>query len=498
MMKNFRWPFISILTAFLLIEILSFAAWLNPAINQLAVIILVIATLIISLSNLEYGVLILLGELFIGSMGHLFNMPIGDYQVPVRIALWLVVMAVFAIQFLSQIWKFKSASPYWQSLRNFPGRKIFNWLFLFIFIGLVNGLTRHHNLSILSADFNAWLYFLSILPLIAVYGDRDAEKMARLKMIFLASAIWLSLKTLFLVFIFAHNYGLAPDIYNWLRQTLVGEMTPTVTGWPRVFIQGQIFSAIAFILVLWRQASGDKLSKFWQRQNLFSLILGALFLSSVLLSFSRSFWVGLAAAILFSFILIWRHDNFKKMLAALFWTLAAGICSVVMIYLVVAFPYWQFKTADFGTSFLARADSGNDAALTSRWSLWPALIEGIKQEPILGQGFGSTITYTSSDPRVLQNNPTGTYTTYAFEWGYLGLWLKIGLLGLLVYVLFLWQLISASLKIAWKTKDYLFFSLPVGIVFLAATNAFTPYLNHPLGIGYLVLCSCLIWPNRVY
>jgi O-antigen ligase len=125
-------------------------------------------------------------------------------------------------------------------------------------------------------------------------------------------------------------------------------------------------------------------------------------------------------------------------------------------------------------------------------------MRAIEQEPFFGQGFGSTVTYFSSDPRVLLTNAGGTYTTYAFEWGYLSLWLKIGLLGTLVYLLFLWQLVRDSLKIASQNKNYIFFALPAGIIFLAVTNAFTPYLNHPLGIGFLVLSSCLIWPNRVY
>jgi O-antigen ligase len=169
-----------------------------------------------------------------------------------------------------------------------------------------------------------------------------------------------------------------------------------------------------------------------------------------------------------------------------------------MIYLVVAFPYWQTQSADFSSSFLARADSGNDAAVASRWSLLPVLLKEIVREPFFGQGFGSTVTYHSQDPRVLQSNPGGSYTTYAFEWGYLSLWLKLGLLGLGAYLLFLWQLTADSWKIGCRTKNYIFLALPAGIIFLAVTNAFTPYLNHPLGIGFLVLSSCLIWPDKVY
>jgi len=147
---------------------------------------------------------------------------------------------------------------------------------------------------------------------------------------------------------------------------------------------------------------------------------------------------------------------------------------------------------------LARTNNNNDAAVASRWSLLPVLMKTISREPLLGQGFGSTITYFSQDPRVLQNNPGGEYTTYAFEWGYLSMWLKIGFIGLLVYLLFLLKLIKDSLRLALKTNNYLFFALPAGVLFLVFTNIFTPYLNHPLGIGFIIISSCLIWLNRVY
>jgi hypothetical protein len=498
MQKKFSSQLIILLLAILALEALSFTAFFAPIVGQLAFIVLVLATLIASCFDLEYGLLIVSGELFIGSMGHLFMLPLGSYELPIRIALWAVVMIVFSCRFIGQLLKSRGSSAYWQSLKNFRGRRTLGWLFIFIIIGLMNGIARQHGLTLIFSDFNAWLYFLLIFPAIVVYGRLDLAAVDRLKLVFSAGAIWLSLKTLFLVFIFTHNYGLSADIYNWLRQTLVGEMTPTITGWPRVFIQGQIFSAIAFCLVFWRQMASEPIQKFWSRSNFGQLILAALFLSSVLLSFSRSFWVGLLSALACSLILLWRLAGFKKMLAAVGWTILAGIFSFIMIYLVVAFPYWQTQSADFSSSFLARADSGNDAAVASRWSLLPVLLKEIVREPFFGQGFGSTVTYHSQDPRVLQSNPGGSYTTYAFEWGYLSLWLKLGLLGLGAYLLFLWQLTADSWKIGCRTKNYIFLALPAGIIFLAVTNAFTPYLNHPLGIGFLVLSSCLIWPDKVY
>jgi O-antigen ligase len=407
-------------------------------------------------------------------------------------------MSVFTGKLLWQSFSPNSPRPYWSNIKKFPAWQAFGLLAAFVIIALINGFWRGHSLSLIFSDFNAWLYFFLVGPIIAIYGDSDKKKISRLQDIFLAGAIWLSLKTLILLFIFTHNYSFASDIYLWLRKTLVGEMTPTKTGWPRIFIQGQIFSAIAFFLIFWLNQTGFKIKEFFCRQNLARLSGAALFLSSVLISFSRSFWVALIGVALVSLLLIWRLASFKKMLLSALWLIISGIFSFALIYLVVAFPYWHTPASDFSSNFLERVSNSNEAALASRWSLLPVLFQKIMKEPWLGQGYGATVTYFSRDPRILENNPSGEYTTYAFEWGYLDLWLKLGLLGLAAYLFLLFKLLVAGAALAYQENNYLFFGLSAGVLFLIITNFFTPYLNHPLGIGFLLLSSCFIWANKVY
>jgi len=487
-----------IIISLFIIEVLSFSAIFSTLAAYIIFAILVLATFIISIYNLEYGLLIVLGELFVGSMGHLFFISLGSYNLSIRVALWLVIMLVFVGKFIRQLIIKKQASPYLLSLKNFSAWKILSILGFFILVGVLNGLGHHNNFSLILLDFNAWPYFLLIFPAIVIYDSYGSELINRLKIVFLASTIFLSLETLFLLFIFTHASAIGPDIYLWLRKTIVGEITPTTTGWPRIFIQGQSFLAIGFFILFWRQIINFKFKEFFSKINLGILIISGGFLSALLLSFSRSFWVALIGVLVFSFILIWYKFGFKKILIISVWLLSVLFISLSLIYLTAAWPYWHAQPSNFGQSLLARTNNNNDAAVASRWSLLPVLMKTISREPLLGQGFGSTITYFSQDPRVLQNNPGGEYTTYAFEWGYLSMWLKIGFIGLLVYLLFLLKLIKDSLRLALKTNNYLFFALPAGVLFLVFTNIFTPYLNHPLGIGFIIISSCLIWLNRVY
>jgi O-antigen ligase len=130
----------------------------------------------------------------------------------------------------------------------------------------------------------------------------------------------------------------------------------------------------------------------------------------------------------------------------------------------------------------------SEAAVRSRWDLLPPLGKAIVKHPIIGSGFGTTVTYKSSDPRAVQLSPDGQFTTYAFEWGYLDILLKIGLAGLVVYLLLIVKIWRSGWR-SGRSGDFMPLGLLLGISALLATNFFSPYLNHPLGIGYILLCN---------
>lgn len=164
--------------------------------------------------------------------------------------------------------------------------------------------------------------------------------------------------------------------------------------------------------------------------------------------------------------------------------------SLILIIAVIKFPlpraYGGFSAPDL---LQQRATAlANEAGAASRWQLLPVLWQKIKTAPVLGRGFGATVTYKSSDPRVLAASPGGLYTTFAFEWGWLDVWLKLGLFGLLAYLALFIKLIKDGLKI----NSSLSLSLAVGLIILAAVNIFSPYVNHPLGIGYIILVAAFM------
>ena len=181
--------------------------------------------------------------------------------------------------------------------------------------------------------------------------------------------------------------------------------------------------------------------------------------------------------------------------------LLASVLSIGLIYGIVKFPYPE-PIGNFSANLISeRATSMNDAAGSSRWNLLPVLNEEIKKAPLQGRGFGATVTYITQDPRVLEQNPSGQYTTYAFEWGWHDIALKIGGLGLLVYVLLLGKIFVDGIALSRKSKvesrkSLIYIALLAGLVMIVVTSAFSPYLNHPLGIGYVVLTSVILMNKK--
>ncbi|KKS40010.1 MAG: hypothetical protein UV02_C0049G0001, partial [Candidatus Kuenenbacteria bacterium GW2011_GWA2_42_15] len=386
-----------------------------------------------------------------------------------------------------------------------------------------------------------------------------------------AALIWLILKTLILLYIFSHQFIWAlPELYRFVRDTRVGEITAFSGNFYRVFIQSQIYALLGFCILL--PISNKIKNPKLKIQNLFNSyhLLLIICLTTVIISFSRSFWVGLAAGLFFYFfITLFFKTKFLDIIKIFTKIILLGGLSAGFIFINIVFfsshAFWvglvlllylylfislflKFKMfniiklfikplaiigfsvgiifavinlppkisrANLGQLFLSRTTMV-EAAGSSRLNMLKPLLDAILRQPLIGSGFGATVTYKSADPRVTSATAggSGEFTTYAFEWAYLDLLLKIGLFGVFIYLLLIFKLLQAlwqrvklqtpnlELKIGSKFKipnsKFQIQSLSVGLfaalTALLAVNVFTPYLNHPLGIGFILIVS--VWLDR--
>ncbi len=247
-MLNFkpRYPYFFLGTLILLAELLSFTAYFLPGIQVYLLAASFLAAFLLSLSSLKLGLALVLVELVVGSKGHLFSADVFGFSFSLRLVIWAALMLaslIFIIRrgFLNSWRQFGSSYYFWLPLLA---------LSAFIILAFVQGLIRGHSLGNIFSDGNAWLFLSLIIPLLLVGGVREeGDRQVFLKIFFLAS-IFLSLKTLILLFIFSHNLNFMPDVYLWVRRSGVGEITAMGGGWQRIFIQSQIYALIAFFLTL--------------------------------------------------------------------------------------------------------------------------------------------------------------------------------------------------------------------------------------------------------
>ena len=267
-------------------------------------------------------------------------------------------------------------------------------------------------------------------------------------------------------------------------------------GFSRIFFQSHIYAVLGFFAML--PLVGDKLvyKKEALKENAKLLGLIASLVALIIISFSRSFWVGGAAALLIYFLglLFIFKEKIKYLFARSLVVVSIFLIAISIITLLVKIPMGGGKGGvDISSVLGERTTNLSESAVGSRWNLIKPLWQAIEVNPLIGSGFGKTVTYKTLDPRALETNLTNEYKTYAFEWGYLDIWLKLGLFGLLAYLVLIWKILADG----WKHKDdKLFLGSLFGIIALGIIHFFTPYLNHPLGIGYLILASVIYEKNR--
>ncbi len=474
--------FFRLLLLFFSIEIISFFTFSFPELRTVITVAFLIFFLIIALRNLSVALLILLAELIIGSQGYLLAVELGGFSLSLRVGMWLITMAVFFLDLL------RHSSDYFKRLQNKSNRYFIGGILVLILWGVVRGLSSGNDFANLFFDTNNWFYFFLALPLLRfskIYWHYVWQVIA-------AGTSWLFIKTTFLLYLFSHNFSFNQIIYKWIRDFRFGELTYVSGNFWRIFMQDQIFAllVVVFLFVyLWQK----KLTFANLQKNYDLIALLLLNTITVFISYSRSFWLGgvLSLLIWFFYILIRQRLRQVQFVRLFVFGFGLSALSLSFILAVINFPlpYVQPQLANVVAERIS-ATAGGEPAGGSRLALFGPLWQSIQSNWLLGKGLGATVTYFSRDPRIVSATAggSGIYTTYAFEWGWLDIWLKFGWGGLLLFIYLLLKIIFKG----WQKKG-VEQAASVALLALIFTHLTTPYLNHPLGIGVILLTQFLVF-----
>ena len=452
-----------------------------------------LGVLALTIWRLEYGLLAAFAELFANSHGHLVSTEVFGFDLSLREVIFLGVMLGWLVLLVTRKTKLQIKDN---------RILIFLPLFLAIVIGYAVGFAQNEAGKAFN-DGNGYFYLAYLFPILSVKWDLIKQR--QLLQVMAAAAIWVTALTLGLLYLFTHLSGEAlVSIYRFIRDTRTGELTRMSGVIFRIFLQAQ-FSAIIFALLI---APWLWLKEISKKTRIHLVFILALLISVALISLSRSFWVGLIVAAVPFIVLIISllKPTVKRFASSSGLAITSGIAATIILAVVTLFPipYRLGSLTDLTWLFSSRTSDLGDVAISSRWNLLPEMWEEIKTAPLLGSGFGEEVTFKTDDPRARSISPDGTWTTYAFEWGWLDLWLKMGLLGPLAFLWLFYGLLKgllrdevrlernpsevelSSTKVDKSRPAWLTIGLVSGLFMLYATHIFSPYLNHPLGLGFIL------------
>ncbi|MFW0837769.1 MAG: O-antigen ligase family protein [Candidatus Komeilibacteria bacterium] len=464
--NRLAWPSI------LLVEVASFWHFYQPSFAPYLWWLIIGLTFILSWRKLEYGLYIMWLELIIGSHGHALLWTINGFDLSIRMGIFIVILILGWWHF----WQQRS----WQSWQNRQPLIWYVWAIIFL-LAVVVGLMKF-GWQGSWFDWNGYLYWL-LVPIFTLTYSR--EFILNLWRLLLTGVNWLAIKTFLLLAVFAHQISWLDIslLYRWMRDLRLGEITYVSQNYYRIFMPSQIFAVVVWLGIVLLWLNKDQL-KYKFIDNWYIWLSAFAAVSVLLVSWSRSYWL---ATIIMTIVLIVYYAYQQKSFFLLY-KVSARVISISILAILLMF----FWTGSFnsGQAMAQRVTNLSEPAASTRIAQLGPLWQQIRQSPWLGNGFGQTVTYQSDDPRIRTSaNPDGWYTTAAFEWGYLDIWLKMGFWGLVFYLAIILLILYNKLKNSQNTglRTLVSKGLAWGLLAVLIINIFSPYLNHPLGIGLILI-----------
>jgi hypothetical protein len=466
--KTFWWTLLGTATLFCL----AIPAYAFPFFATILLIFFGCGVFCVSLWKLELGLFIAWAELIAFSHGHLVE----AHGISLRMVIFAAVLFAWGVLLIRQKVKPAFSHPIF-----FPCVG----LFVLVCVSFAQAFLLRGNFTTALSDGNAYFYLLYLLPILSVSWDSPHKR--QWLQVFAAASVWVSLLTLSIVFVFSHTpEWMLGQTYAFLRDTRLAEITKMTTAIFRTFLPSQIY-ALFFLLFLspffWLRSLS------WKDGLIFSSIQG-MAIATLLISLSRSYLVGLFVSIIIFFLalLLSRSVSRTNILPALGWHALSKALGFLFLAIALFLPvsYLHGQAGDWAAMFSSRASSVGDAAISSRWKLLDPMWQTIKEHPVLGSGFGKTVSFETDDPRAEAITGDRLWTTYAMEWGWLELWLKMGMLGPLVFLWIALTIVRGLVPLLAQPARWLAIGGLASLAMLYATHTFSPYLNHPLGIGFLL------------
>lgn len=402
---------------------------------------------------------VLITELLLGGAGHFLDL------------FGLSLRSVLTITFLV-LWIAHSMSS--SALRNrFKIKHHIYYIgfpfFFFCFIAFLRGALNGHNMLSVIQDAVPYMYFLLLYPAYHFFQEvRSQEYVTRLLLVFVFASAAFSLFTFFLFTTdgaFIHG-----EFYNWFRDVAAGKITDMGNGFFRIVLPEHLLHVPIILVISSLLMRDEKHHPMWRY-----LLFSALFV--LVLNFSRGFLLALAVGML---VLFWKHKVIEWAKETAF--AATLFLSTFFIIHILASGFSSTGLELLGLRATSLAAPTIEVSSATRMALVRPIMQKIEKEPILGHGFGASVTYTDPVTKELRS-------TTQFDWGYLEMWAELGFFGAGLYMILLFVVVFELIQKTRSLADYhdFYVGLLASVVAFLVMNITAPALFHVFGIISMVL-----------
>ncbi len=359
------------------------------------------------------------------------------------------------------------------------------WLLICAYIGYKLG----NNPSYIFSDISGFL-ILSLSPAVFVYmQNEDRAKITEfLTTIIIYSAVCLAICVGVIHFLIPFlSIRQIMDINSVLNDMSFGGLSLLSGNIYRIYLRSELYFQIALVILIVKQLNADK----FDRKE---ILMTAIIAFGSLLSFTRSFWIGMFVSLLFIFLVFRKHIIKIVRLAMYCFAVLILILTVSLaVYrgssvVFVGFNRIIMSVAPDVTSLTDTEDNSLYQSDGLRTDVVMLLQANIVKSPFIGSGLGKS----------LEKLRTGGKTEYL----YYDLTMKTGVIGLLLFLLpffYLFQSYFVNSKLNRKIKlkriSHGYMAALLGVM---VSTIFNPFINNPIGLMFVLTVSMIISEENLF
>jgi len=451
-----------LLAFFLIVRISSFFIYNYNLVfvNNLISFILIASFAYFSFKKPHFAWILLITELLLDGAGHFFEFS------GLILRTWL--LGIFALT-----WLYKKIKD--RKLELTLPKPILTTLLLsicVIFFSTILGIANNHGTMLVLQDTILYFFLFLIFPALEFTNFPKKYSLSIIKVFIFGTAIFS-----FLTFLtYSARFGILHDnYYKWFRDIVGGKITDLSNNFFRIVLSEQLYIIPLLLIVASYLIKDIKNKTNWFLTSALMLML--------IMNMSRIYFLALALGLLFLAL----KNNFKK------WFQVSFLFFIIftVLFFSLSFISSNFKSTGLslvGVKIASVQKPKEDISANIRLAMLPDIKEKINTHPYFGSGLATQVSY--EDP-VTKKMVSRTQ----FDWGYLEMLAELGIVGSIIFLIFILTILYYLAKLTYKEKNPLFQGLFAGALSLFVINLTTPALFQGFGILYFVFIMKIISDN---